>query len=134
MSAPTYNLLAARKTIAAIHYRLAEAGLDAAIRRRIIMRQLEDLDDTLPARKFANIIMRCIRAHKGGDTLELVAGLALLESILPKPTWGAIPAGTAVQIPNGGIYIKRKNGAEEIHTSALFRHFDADQQVKLVNE
>lgn len=129
----TYNLLAARKTIGAIHHRLAEQGLDPTIRRRIIERQLLDLADTLPAPKFGGIIGRCIQAHNERDDLELVAGLALIESCLPAQVWGAIPAGTVVRIPNGGVYIKRKQGAEEIHTSALFKHFDSAQIVQIIN-
>lgn len=134
MTTPTYNLLAVRKTIGAIHHRLAEQGLDTAIRRRIILRQLEDLADTLPVRKFGKLVGRCIQAHNERDDLELVAGLSLIESILPPHTWGAIPAGTVVRIPNGGVYIKRKQGAEEIHTSALFKHFDSAQIVQIINE
>ena len=133
MPAPTYNLLAARKTIGAIHHRIAEQGLDTAIRRRIILRQLEDLADTLPVKKFGKLVGRCIQAHNERDNLELVAGLSLIESMLPKPTWGATPAGTVVRIPNGGTYIKRKNGAEEIHTTALFKHFDPAQVVEVIN-
>ena len=134
MTTPTYNLLAVRKTIGGIHHRLAEQGLDTAIRRCIILRQLQDLADTLPRRKFGNLVGRCIQAHNEGDTLELVAGLALIESLLPHLTWGAVLAGTVVRIPNGGVYIKRKQGAEEIHTSALFKHFDSAQIVQVINE
>ena len=132
MTTPTYNLLAVRKTIGAIHHRIAETGLDPAIRRRIIQRQLDDLLDTLPP-KFEGIVRGCVGANAASDTLELVAGLALIESMLPQLTYGAVVAGTAVRIPNGGTYIKRKTGAEEIHTSALFKHLPADQIVEVIN-
>ncbi len=132
MTTPAYNILAARKTVAAIHHRLAEAGLDPTIRKRIIYRQLADLHDTLPP-KFHGIIRGCIGANGACDKLELEAGLDLVASLLPPMTWGATPAGTVVRIPNGGTYIKRKSGAEEIHTSALFKHFDPAQVVEVIN-
>ena len=131
--AANFNVLMVRKTIGGIHHRLTEQGLDPAIRRCIILRQLQDLADTLPRRKFGGLVGRCIQAHNEGDTLEMVAGLALIESLLPPLTWGMIVAGTAVRIPNGGAYIKRKQGAEEIHTSALFKHFDPAQIVEVIN-
>lgn len=133
MTTPTYNLLAVRKTIGGIHHRIAEQGLDTTIRSCIILRQLQDLADTLPRRKFGNLVGRCIQAHNEGDTLEMVAGLALIESLLPHLTWGAVLAGTVVRIPNGGVYIKRKQGAEEMHTSALFKHFDSSTPINLTN-
>lgn len=132
MTTPTYNLLAVRKTIGAIHHRMNEEGLDPTIRRRIIQRQLDDLLDTLP-NKFWGILATCHHALDNGDNLELVAGLSLIKSMLPPMTYGAVVAGTAVRIPNGGTYIKRKTGAEEIHTSALFKHLPADQIVEVIN-
>ena len=134
MTTPAYNILAVRKTIAAVHHRLAEANLDTAIRRRIILRQLADLRDTLlPVKKFAGILTRCEQAADHGDTLELVAGLDLIASLLPHLTYGQIVAGTAFRAPSGGIYIKRKAGIEEIHTSALFKHLDAGAIVGVIN-
>lgn len=129
MTTPTYNLLAVRKTIGAIHHRLNEQGLDPAIRNRIIARQLSDLLDTLPA-KFHGIIVRCFQA----DELELVAGLALIESMLPPLTYGCVLQGQVFEVINRGIYRKNKAGRVEMLTGTILPHFPADLPVKLVNE
>lgn len=134
MTTPTYNLLAARKTIGAIHHRMQEQGLDTAIRRRIIMRQLEDLADTLPSRKFGKVVGECIQAHNMRDDLELIGGLALLESMLPSMTYGCVLQGQVFEVTNRGIYRKNKAGRVEIMTGTILPHFPADLPVKLVNE
>ena len=135
MSTPAYNILAARKTVAAIHHRLAEANLDTAIRRRIIQRQLEDLRDTLlPVKKFAGILSRCEQAADHGDTLELVAGLDLVASLLPRLTYGCVLQGQAFEVANRGLYRKNKAGRVELLTGTILPHFPADLPVKLVNE
>ena len=134
MTTPTYNLLAAKKTIGGIHHRLAEQGLDTAIRRCIILRQLQDLADTLPRRKFGNLVGRCIQAHNEGDTLELVAGLALIESLLPKPTYGIIPAGTIYTLPGeDALWRKSKSGKVSIASGVLYQHPEASTVVEPVN-
>jgi hypothetical protein len=133
MTTPTYNLLAVRKTIGAIHHRIAEAGLDPAIRHRIIARQIEDLMDTLPA-KFSGIIGRIINAHREDDQLELVAGLALIESMLPPFTYGCALQGQSFEVPGRGLYRKNKAGRVELLTGTILPHFPADMPVKLVNE
>ena len=133
MTTPTYNLLAVRKTIGAIHHRIHEEGLDPTIRRRIIQRQLEDLADTLP-HKFHTVIYGCERGLVSDDTLELVAGLALIQSMLPPMTYGQSVAGTAFRAPSGGIYRKNKAGRVELLTGTILPHFPADLPVKLVNE
>ena len=134
MTAPTYNLLAVRKTIGAIHHRMQEQGLDTAIRRRIIMRQLEDLADTLPRRKFGGLVGRCIQAHNARDTLELVAGLDLIASLLPRLTYGCVLQGQVFEVVNRGMYRKNKAGRVELLTGTILPHFPADLPVKLVNE
>lgn len=133
MTAPTYNLLAARKTVAAIHHRLAEAGLDPTIRRRIIQRQLDDLLDTLPP-KFHGIIRGCIGANGACDKLELVAGLDLIASLLPHLTYGCVLQGQVFEVVNRGLYRKNKAGRVELLTGTILPHFPADLPVKLVNE
>lgn len=133
MTTPTYNLLAVRKEIGAIHHRLAEAGLDTAIKRRIIYRHIANLYDTLP-HKFRGICVRCEAANDAGDELELVAGLALLESMLPPLTYGCTLQGQIFEVAGRGIYRKNKAGRVEIMTGTILPHFDADLPVKLVNE
>ena len=133
MTTPSYNLLAVRKTIGAIHHRMQEQGLDTAIKRRIIMRQLEDLADTLPSRKFGKIVGRAIQAHGARDDLELIAGLALLESMLPPMTYGCVLQGQVFEVTNRGIYRKNKAGRVEIMTGTILPHFPADLPVKLIN-
>lgn len=130
--AAQFNVLMARKVVAHIRHRIAETGLDPAIRRRIILRQLDDLLDTLPV-QFEGVIRNSMGANGADDFEELEAGLTIIEFRLPQLTYGAVVAGTAVRIPNGGTYIKRKTGAEEIHTSALFKHLPADQIVEVIN-
>src|SRR5574343_1907474 len=97
--AANFNVLMARKTIGGIHHRLAEQGLDTAIRRCIILLQLQDLADTLPRRKFGRLVGRCIQAHNEGDTLELVAGRALIESVLPHLTYVCTWQNQSVSLP-----------------------------------
>ena len=135
MTAPTYNILAVRKTIAAVHHRLAEANLDTAIRRRIILRQLADLRDTLlPKKKFDGILTRCEFAINEGDKLELVAGLDLIASLLPHLTYGCVLQGQVFEAPDRGLYLKSKAGRVELLTGTILPHFPADLPVKLVNE
>lgn len=134
MTTPTYNLLAVRKTIGAIHHRMQEQGLDSAIKRRIITRQLADLTDTLPLRKFGKVLTGTINAHRHHDDLELVAGLALLESMLPPLTYGCTLQGQVFEVVGRGIYRKNKAGRVEIMTGTILPHFPADLPVKLVNE
>lgn len=131
--AANFNVMMARKVVAHIHHRLAEQGLDTAIRRRIILRQLEDLADTLPVRKFGKLVGRCIQAHNERDDLELVAGLALLESMLPPMTYGCVLQGQVFEVTNRGIYRKNKAGRVEIMTGTILPHFPADLPVKLIN-
>lgn len=134
MTTPTYNLLAARKTIGAIHHRLAEQGLDTGIRRRIILRQLEDLADTLPVRKFGKLVGRCIQAHNEGDDLELVAGLALIESCLPHLTYGCALQGQTFSLPGEDtLWRKSKSGRVSVQSNVIYAHFDGSTPINLTN-
>jgi hypothetical protein len=133
MTTPTYNLLAVRKTIGAIHHRIHEPKLDITIRRRIILRQIEDLADTLPT-KFHGIIASCHRAAEQDDQLELVAGLSLIESMLPRITYGCTLQGQVFEAEGRGLYRKNKAGRVELLTGTIMPHFPADMPVKLVNE
>ena len=126
------NPLATLKELGAAEWRINDANLDSHIRAACIRRNLDNLIDTTP-RKFHGIILGCSKALEAGDYLELVAGLALIRSMIPT-TYGLIPAGAAFRVPNGGTYIKRKNGIEDLHTSALFKHLPAGTVVRLVNE
>jgi hypothetical protein len=134
MSTPKYNLTAVRKTIGAIHHRMHEDKLDVAIKRRIILRQLQDLADTLPQRKFGRIVGRTIQAHNERDDLELVAGLSLLESMLPPMTYGCVLQGQVFEVEGRGMFRKNKAGRVEIMSGSILPHFPADTIVKLVNE
>lgn len=133
--AANFNILMVRKTIGAIHHRLQEQGLDTAVRRRIILRQLQDLADTLPRRKFGRLVGRCIQAHNEGDTLELVAGLALIESLLPHLTYGCALQGQIFTLQGGDVLWKKsKSGRVSVVSGVLYPHFDASAAIKLVNE
>ena len=131
--AANFNVMMARKTIGAIHHRIAEQGLDTAIRRRIVLLQLEDLADTLPVKKFGKLVGRCIQAHNERDTLELIAGLSLIESILPQLTYGCVLQGQVFEVADRGMYRKNKAGRIELLTGTILPHFPADLPVKLVN-
>lgn len=133
MTTPTYSLLAVRKEIGAIHHRLAEAGLDLTIRRRIIYRHIANLHDTLP-HKFWDICTRCEGANDAGDDLELIAGLALIQSMLPPLTYGCTLQGQVFEVTNRGMYRKNKAGRVELLTGTILPHFPADLPVKLVND
>ena len=132
MTTPRYNLLAARKTLGAIQHRLQEQGLDPLVRARIIDRQIADLLDTLP-KKFWGILRRCKLALDTGDHLELVAGLALIESLLPQLTYGCVLQGQVFEVDGRGLYRKNKAGRVELLTGTILPHFDAGTPVKLVN-
>lgn len=127
------NPLATLKEISCIEWRINDANLDPRIKAACIKRSLDNLiDTTAPARKFHGIILRCRKALDDGDTLDLLAGTALLRSMIPT-TYGCLTAGTAFRVPNGGFYIKRKGGIEELSTSALFKHLDAGTIVSVLN-
>lgn len=125
------NPLATIKELGAIEWRINDANLDSHIRAACIRRNLDNLIDTTP-RKFHGIILGCSKALEAGDYLELVAGLALIRSMVPT-TYGMTPAGTAFSVTNGGNYIKRKNGIEELHTTSLFKHLPADTHIHIIN-
>ena len=124
----SFNRLAARKDIGAIHHRLAEVGLSVTLRHQLIARHLDNLADNLP-QKYQGIVKRCQVANYN-DPLELVAGLDLLAALIPA-TYGSIPAGTVFQI-NGRYFIKRKGGVE--YRGVVEPHFDAGTIVTIVND
>ena len=108
----TYNRLAAIKEIGAAMHRIMDANLDPAIKRRCLHRNLDNLIETLPVIKFAEILARCQVALREGDYLELVAGLSMIDSMIPR-TYGMLPAGAAFKVPgNPDTYIKRKGGVD----------------------
>ena len=127
------NPLATLKEIGAIEWRIRDAAIAPRIKSACIKRSLDNLiDTTTPARKFHGIIFACRKALDDGDTLNLLAGLSLLRSMIPT-TYGMLTAGTVFRAPQGGVYVKRKGGIEEIHTSALFKHLDASAIVSVIN-
>lgn len=129
----TMNPLATLKEIGTIEWRIHDAALDPRIKAACIRRSLDNLiDTTAPARKFHGIIAKCRAALDAGDTLDLLAGTALLRTMVPV-VYGMLTAGTAFRAPQGGIYVKRKGGIEEIHTTALFKHLDAAAIVSVLN-
>jgi len=132
MTTPTYNLLAVRKTIGAIRHRIAEEGLNPAIRRRIITRQLDDLIDTLPV-QFEGVIRNSMGANAADDFEELEAGLTIIEFRLPPMTYGCVLQGQVFEVTNRGIYRKNKAGRVEMMTGTILPHFPADLPVKLIN-
>lgn len=133
MTTPTMNPIATIKEIGAIEHRIHDAALHPNIKAACIRRSLDNLiDTTAPARKFHGIIAKCRAALDAGDDLELISGIALIRSMIPT-VYGMLTAGTAFKVDNGGYYIKRKNGIEEIHTSALYPHPEASTVVKPVN-
>jgi hypothetical protein len=121
----TYNKLAAIKELGAIEHRINDANLDRRIKATCISRNLDNLLDTLPP-KFHGIILRCDRALRLNDYLELVAGLVLIRSLIPI-TYGMLPAGASFKIPSYcGTFIKRKgwveiDGSRHLHPPANTR-------------
>lgn len=124
--------VATLKELGAIEHRINDATLSPRIKAACIRRSLDNLSETTP-RKFHGIILRCRAALDAGDDLELISGIALIRSMIPI-VYGMLTAGTAFKVDNGGYYIKRKNGIEEIHTSALFKHLPGNQTVRVINE
>lgn len=124
----SFNRLAARKDIGAIHHRLAEVGLSVTLRHQLIARHLDNLADTLP-QKYQGIVKRCKVANYN-DRMGLAAGLDVLAALIPA-TYGSIPAGTVFQI-NGRYFIKRKDGAE--YRGIVGPHLPADAIVTIVND
>lgn len=127
------NPLATLKEIGAIEYRLHDAELSPRIKAACIQRSLDNLIDTTPPRKFGAIIHRCRDALHAGDTLELVAGLALLRSMVPL-TYGMIPAGTIYVLPGeDNLWKKSKSGKVSLQSGVLYPHPEAGQRVCPVN-
>lgn len=133
MTTPTYNLLAVRKTIGAIRHRMNEEGLDSAIRRRIILRQLDDLLDTLPV-QYEGVIRNTMGANAADDFEEVNAGLNIIEFRLPPLTYGCTLQGQVFEAPGRGLYRKNKAGRVELLTGTILPHFPADLPVNLINE
>jgi len=122
----TYNKLAAIKELGAIEHRINDANLDRRIKATCISRNLDNLLDTLPP-KFHGIILRCDRALRLNDYLELVAGLVLIRSLIPI-TLGATVAGSKVRLPDGTIVIKRKC-LLELTSGATIPHLPPETRV-----
>lgn len=133
MTTPTYNLLAVRKTIGAIRHRMNEEGLDSAIRRRIILRQLDDLLDTLPV-QYEGVIRNTMGANAADDFEEVNAGLNIIEFRLPPLTYGCTLQGQVFEALGRGLYRKNKAGRVELLTGTILPHFPADLPVNLINE
>ena len=127
-----FNRLSVLKELGAIEYRVADTQISPALKRDCIARHVQNLICDLQPQinKFGAILERLAAKHTTED--ELVAGCALIRSLI-QLTYGLIPAGSAFKVPSGGFYVKRKNGIEELHTTALFKHFAADQVVTVLN-
>ena len=127
-----FNKLAVIKELGSIEYRLADTSLSPALKRDIIARHVENLicDLSDHQAKFGAILERLAAKHTTED--EILAGCALLRSLIGI-TYGCLSAGSAFKVPSGGFYVKRKNGIEELHTTALFKHLPADTPVILLN-
>ena len=127
-----FNKLAIIKELGSIEYRLADTSLSPALKRDIIARHVENLicDLSQHQAKFGAILERLAARYTTED--EIVAGCALLRSLVPV-TWGCLPAGNYCQVPGKGIYRKTKEGAVDAATSAVFKHFAADQVVTVLN-
>lgn len=109
----TYNRLAAIKELGAIEHRLTDDVTDPYVTLHCVRRNLDNLINTLP-RKFWGILHCCRTALDAGDTLELIAGLALIRSMIPV-TYGMLPAGATLRSSHmawQGECIKRKSGIE----------------------
>lgn len=107
-----FNRIAAIKEIGCALHRIHDASLDPAIKRRCLHRNIDNLIETIPIIKFAGILSCCKQAAIDGNYLELVAGLSLLDSMIPR-TYGMLPAGSAFKVPgNPDTYIKRKGGVD----------------------
>lgn len=128
-----YNPTAARKLVAGIAYRLNDhEGIDRDVLRRIIAAHLRELQADLPERKFGGVIGRLVALNDNGYNLsvEFAAGLDLLRTLLPHPTYGGLVAGTkfvAPSLAHPGPYIKRKSGVQ-LH-GTIYPHPRADLPV-----
>lgn len=128
----TYNRLAAIKEIGAIEHRLTDDVTDPYVTLHCVRRNLDNLIDTLP-RKFHGIIAKCRSALDNGDTLDLLAGLALLRSMIPV-TYGIIPAGTTYHLPGEDtLWRKSKSGKVSVQSGVMYPHPEANTVVKPVN-
>lgn len=105
-----FNKLAARKELGAIAHRLAE-GLDRSLAKRIIARHIHNLSDTLPPETFGEVLLALHDANEANDIDEIHAGVLLLQSLIPL-TLGALPAGATGRLPDGRVFIKRKDCLE----------------------
>ena len=129
----SYNPTSARKLVAGIAYRLNDhEGIDRDVLRRIIAAHLRELQADLPTNKFGGVIGRLVALNDNGYNLsvEFAAGLDLLRSILPRPTYGSLTAGTTFKAPtlaHPGPYTKRKSGVE-LH-GCIYPHPRADLPV-----
>lgn len=130
----TYNRIATIKELGAIEHRINDATLHPNIKAACIRRSLDNLiDTTAPARKFHGIILRCRAALDAGDTLDLLAGLALIRSMIPT-VYGIIPAGTIYTLPGEDtLWRKSKSGRVSMQSGVLYAHHDGAQIVRPVN-
>ena len=128
------NPIATIKEIGAIEHRIHDVALHPAIKTACIRRSLDNLiDTTSPARKFHGIIGKCRVALDNGDALDLLAGLALLRSMIPV-TYGIIPAGTTYQLPGEDtLWRKSKSGKVSVQSGVMYPHPEASTVVKPVN-
>ena len=134
MTTPTMNTIATIKEIGAIEHRIHDVALHPAIKTACIRRSLDNLiDTTAPARKFHGIIGRCRAALDNGDALDLLAGLALLRSMIPV-TYGIIPASTTYHLPGEDtLWRKSKSGKVSLQSGVLYPHPEASTIVRPVN-
>ena len=130
---PALNPLASLKELGTIEYRLKDANLDPDIKVSVIARGLANLFDTTPP-KFYNIIRRCSKALDDRDYLELLAGIALIRSMIPL-TYGIIPAGTLYRLPGEDVLWKKsKAGKVSVLSGVLYPHPEPSTAVVLIND
>ena len=126
----TFNKLGARKEIGAIFYRLDDEHLDRDIKRRIIKRHICNLAETLPT-EFTEILLKLGAANTFGEYDEVRAGCILLQNLIPT-TLGAMPAGLVARLPDGRIFIKRKDCLELYASCDTLEPIPYDTQVTIL--
>lgn len=127
----TFNKLAARKELGAILHRLDEPNLHTNILRCIVLRHIENLNETLPAEEFGAtlVILRDALTLEHWDEIRTTA--TLLRELIPT-TYGMISAGTVIK-HLGALAIKRKEGLDIQGYPAFAPHLAADRVVEVVN-
>ena len=129
------KIAAARRALVLAENRLADHNLPAYIADELLHRCLNDFEEAVePSGKFAGLIEQCRIALRLQDYVELVSGITLLRTMMPRATYGELNCGARFSLGDltTVTFVKGPNG---VHLNGrIYPHPADDATVTLHGE